>query len=312
MWAGHGPIDLRRALAVSCNPYFQWVGRAARLREDPALRAPARPRRAVGHQPDRRDERAASPPRCAEDGARCCRATPRASRPPRSSSPCSSRPRSTAASCCSRRSAARRASCRSERWRLPEGTRFDGLADGFLARGQRGQREPGVRPGRRDRRQDGHVLGSRLVRFVRAGRAPAGRRRRLPAARQRPQRLGRGRDDVPRAVRGRRTVCRRVGERRRALTAGRGRRPARSGRARKGGASRRAPSLPPAVLAGVPSARSSPRSRSTASCVVSPAGPRPRAPRCGSRAGRSRRGGGPRGSRSDVASRPVPRNAPST
>ena len=26
MWPGHGPIDLRRALAVSCNPYFQWVG----------------------------------------------------------------------------------------------------------------------------------------------------------------------------------------------------------------------------------------------------------------------------------------------
>jgi len=26
MWAGHGPIDLQRALAVSCNPYFQWVG----------------------------------------------------------------------------------------------------------------------------------------------------------------------------------------------------------------------------------------------------------------------------------------------
>jgi cell division protein FtsI/penicillin-binding protein 2 len=25
-WAGHGTIDLRRALAVSCNPYFQWVG----------------------------------------------------------------------------------------------------------------------------------------------------------------------------------------------------------------------------------------------------------------------------------------------
>ena len=24
--AGHGPIDLRRALAVSCNPYFEWVG----------------------------------------------------------------------------------------------------------------------------------------------------------------------------------------------------------------------------------------------------------------------------------------------
>ena len=26
MWAGHGPIDLRRALAQSCNPYFEEVG----------------------------------------------------------------------------------------------------------------------------------------------------------------------------------------------------------------------------------------------------------------------------------------------
>jgi penicillin-binding protein 2 len=26
MWPGHGPIQLRRALAVSCNPYFEWVG----------------------------------------------------------------------------------------------------------------------------------------------------------------------------------------------------------------------------------------------------------------------------------------------
>jgi cell division protein FtsI/penicillin-binding protein 2 len=26
MWAGHGAIDLQRALAVSCNPYFEWVG----------------------------------------------------------------------------------------------------------------------------------------------------------------------------------------------------------------------------------------------------------------------------------------------
>ena len=24
--SGHGPIDLKRALAVSCNPYFEWVG----------------------------------------------------------------------------------------------------------------------------------------------------------------------------------------------------------------------------------------------------------------------------------------------
>ena len=26
MWPGHGPIDLRRALAQSCNPYFEAVG----------------------------------------------------------------------------------------------------------------------------------------------------------------------------------------------------------------------------------------------------------------------------------------------
>ncbi|MBN2369590.1 MAG: hypothetical protein JXO72_03810 [Vicinamibacteria bacterium] len=26
IWPGHGPIKLRRALAVSCNPYFEWVG----------------------------------------------------------------------------------------------------------------------------------------------------------------------------------------------------------------------------------------------------------------------------------------------
>jgi penicillin-binding protein 2 len=26
MWPGHGILDLRRALAVSCNPYFEWIG----------------------------------------------------------------------------------------------------------------------------------------------------------------------------------------------------------------------------------------------------------------------------------------------
>ena len=26
MWPGHGQIDLRRALAVSCNTYFEWIG----------------------------------------------------------------------------------------------------------------------------------------------------------------------------------------------------------------------------------------------------------------------------------------------
>ena len=26
LWPGHGVVDLRRALAVSCNPYFEWIG----------------------------------------------------------------------------------------------------------------------------------------------------------------------------------------------------------------------------------------------------------------------------------------------
>jgi cell division protein FtsI/penicillin-binding protein 2 len=26
MWPGHGPVNLRRALANSCNPYFEWIG----------------------------------------------------------------------------------------------------------------------------------------------------------------------------------------------------------------------------------------------------------------------------------------------
>ena len=62
LWPGHGPIDLRRALAVSCNPYFEWVGeqlgyekvqRYARLL---GLGTPS------GHQPGAGDRRA--PSRC--------------------------------------------------------------------------------------------------------------------------------------------------------------------------------------------------------------------------------------------------------
>jgi penicillin-binding protein 2 len=26
LWPGHGPVNLRRALANSCNPYFEWIG----------------------------------------------------------------------------------------------------------------------------------------------------------------------------------------------------------------------------------------------------------------------------------------------
>ena len=44
LWPGHGDINLRRALAVSCNPYFECGRRAARLREGAAVRRAARAR----------------------------------------------------------------------------------------------------------------------------------------------------------------------------------------------------------------------------------------------------------------------------
>ncbi len=58
MWPGHGPIDLRRALAVSCNPYFEWVGEQLGYEKIQQLRAAPRPGRALGHQPHGRDRRA--------------------------------------------------------------------------------------------------------------------------------------------------------------------------------------------------------------------------------------------------------------
>ncbi len=132
MWAGHGPIDLRRALAVSCNPYFEWVGeqlgydeiqRYARLLglgepsginltgETPGrLPASVRPD-AVGHLSSHASGIATSAVQLAVlisaaiNGGVVLQ--------PTLSGPRDFAPR--------------------ERWRLPAGTRFDGLADGFLA-----------------------------------------------------------------------------------------------------------------------------------------------------------------------------------
>jgi len=132
MWAGHGPIDLRRALAVSCNPYFEWVGeqlgyetlrRYARLlglgepsginlTGETGGRVPGSVSDlVVGHLSSHAEGIAAS----AVQLAVLLSATinggivfqPQVSGPEAFSA--------------------------RERWRLPEGTRLDGLADGFLA-----------------------------------------------------------------------------------------------------------------------------------------------------------------------------------
>jgi penicillin-binding protein 2 len=131
-WPGHGLIDLRRALGVSCNPYFEWVGeqigyakveRYARLLglggtsginltgetkgRLPASVAPA----AVGHL----SSHAAGVTTSAVQLAVLLSATLNGG--------VVWQPQVGAAE----------GFVPKERWRLPEGTRLDGLADGFLA-----------------------------------------------------------------------------------------------------------------------------------------------------------------------------------
>jgi penicillin-binding protein 2 len=130
MWAGHGPIDLRRALAVSCNPFFEWVGEqlgyetiqryahllglgeptGINLTGEAAGRVPAFVRPAeVGHL----SSHAAGIATSAVQLAVLVSATVNGGAILR---PQVSGPEGFAAS---------------ERWRLPESTRLDGLAAGF-------------------------------------------------------------------------------------------------------------------------------------------------------------------------------------
>jgi cell division protein FtsI/penicillin-binding protein 2 len=131
MWPGHGPINLRRALAVSCNPYFEWIGEGLgyekiqsyaqslglgapsgiNLTGETAGRLPARvPAAAVGHL----SSHAAGIATSAIQLAVLLSATINGGIvfQPQVAGPDGFRPK--------------------ERWRLPEGTVLDGLADGFL------------------------------------------------------------------------------------------------------------------------------------------------------------------------------------
>ena len=132
MWPGHGPIDLRRALAVSCNPYFEWIGErigyekvqryahllglgeptGINLTGETAGVVPARvPPSAVGHL----SSHAAGVKTTAVQLAVLLSASINGGTV--------FRPQVAAAG----------ALVPQERWRLPEGTRLDGLAEGFLA-----------------------------------------------------------------------------------------------------------------------------------------------------------------------------------
>lgn len=145
MWAGHGPIDLRRALAVSCNPYFEWVGEqlgyktiqryahllglgevsGINLTGETAGCVPASVRpEAVGHLSSHAAGIATSAVQLAVlisaaiNGGVVLQ--------PVLSGPKDFVPK--------------------ERWRLPEGTRFDGLAQGFLGAVNEGSASPAFDP----------------------------------------------------------------------------------------------------------------------------------------------------------------------
>ncbi len=145
MWAGHGPIDLRRALAVSCNPYFQWVGRQLgyeKIQRYAHLLGLGEPSginltgEARGRIPDSvREDKVAMLSSHAEGVATSAvqlavllSATVNGGvvLQPTLSGPQDFAPR--------------------ERWRLPAGTRFDGLADGFLAAVNEGSASPAFDP----------------------------------------------------------------------------------------------------------------------------------------------------------------------
>jgi penicillin-binding protein 2 len=145
MWPGHGPIDLRRALAVSCNPYFEWVGerlgyqrvqRYARLLGlgdrsginldgEAAGRLPLAVRpEFVGHLSSHAEGITTSPLQLAVllsaaiNGGIVFQ--------PQFSGPVDFSPK--------------------ERWRLPEGTVLDGLAGGFLGAVNEGSASPAFDP----------------------------------------------------------------------------------------------------------------------------------------------------------------------
>ena len=215
-WAGHGTIDLRRALAVSCNPYFEWVGEqlgyetvqryahllglgepsGINLTGEAAGVVPAfvRPQ-AVGHLSSHAKGISTSAVQLAVlvsatlNGGVILK--------PQVSGPRTSSPRAVAP---------------------PGDDAFRRARRGLRRRRQRGQRERRVRSRRRGGGEDRHVRPARVVRVLRAGRPPGARGRRLPQARQRPRRLRRGRTHLPPAVR------RRLGRdrRRHALATSRG------------------------------------------------------------------------------------------
>jgi cell division protein FtsI/penicillin-binding protein 2 len=144
-WPGHGPIDLRRALAVSCNPYFEWIGEqigyakvqhyaklmglgeasGINLTGESKGRLPATvSQAAVGHL----SSHAAGITTSAVQLAVLISAT------------------LNGGIVWQPQVGASEGFVPKERWRLPNGTRLDGLAEGFLAAVNEGSASPAFDP----------------------------------------------------------------------------------------------------------------------------------------------------------------------
>jgi len=144
-WPGHGPIDLRRALAVSCNPYFEWVGEqlgyekvqqyahllglgersGINLAGETAGIVPARVRpEAVGHLSSHAAGIATSAVQLGVLLSACVNGG--VVYQPQVAAAAGFEPKA--------------------RWRLPEGTRLDGLAEGFLGAVNEGSALPAFDP----------------------------------------------------------------------------------------------------------------------------------------------------------------------
>ncbi len=144
-WPGHGPIDLRRALAVSCNPYFEWIGEQigyAKVQHYAKLLGLGEPSgiNLTGETKGRLPEKV-SP---AAVGHLSSHAAGIATSAVQLAVLLSAtinggivwQPQVGAADGFVPR----------ERWRLPEGTRLDGLADGFLGAVNEGSALPAFDP----------------------------------------------------------------------------------------------------------------------------------------------------------------------
>ena len=189
MWAGHGPIDLRRALAVSCNPYFEWVGEQLGYATIQRYAHLLGPRRCLRHQPDRRD--GGLPAGLGAPGRRGSPLEPRRGRRDfRRAARGAGLGAINGGVVLQPESRDPRTSSRTSAGGCPRARASTGSPQGFLGAVNEGSASPAFDPGRGGGRKDRHLLGARLVRVLRSRGPPGAGGGGVPAPRQRPRGVG--------------------------------------------------------------------------------------------------------------------------